>query len=670
VALQVLQQMPLLWIWDNVEPVAGFPSGTPSAWTADEQRALADWLRLAQGTQARFLLTSRRDERAWLADLPARITLPPLRMTERVQMARAVALKHARPLHDVQAWLPLLTYSEGNPMTLSVVLGQALRDGLSQPAQVAAFVARLRAGEAVLEDDAAQERTRSLGASLAYGLEQAFTPDERRALALLAFFQGFVDVDALRLMGDPRNPGCVTAVRGWTREQGLTLLDRAAEIGLLRAYGRGAYAIHPALPWFFAAQFAQAYGSLPAAAARAFVEAEGTLGDYYHNQYGAGQREVIGPLRAEEANLLHARQVARAHAWPGPVMGAMQGLYTLYDHTGRRAEWARLVQEIVPDFVDLATDGPRAGREDDWSLVTGYRVRLARQARRWAEAERLQRVCVEWDRGRAAAALAAAPQALDDAQHNAIRTLAVSLEQLGQIQREQGSAECVASYKEALPLYQRIANRPEESVLAFNLGHAYKDLPALRDLAQAEAWYQRSLERRDEGDRLGRAKSLGQLGMVAQARFGEARAAARPEEELLRHLNAALQYYQQALALTPQDNVDELAVVHSALGNVFGEAGDLQRALPHYREAIRLFEAAGDLYDAARNRFNVAAYLANAGRWADAREYARAALANFQACEGATDKVQETQGLLAQIEAALAQDAAPGAHHPEPDAHA
>src|SRR5581483_4313944 len=30
VALQVLAQVPVLWIWDNVEQVAGFPSGTAS----------------------------------------------------------------------------------------------------------------------------------------------------------------------------------------------------------------------------------------------------------------------------------------------------------------------------------------------------------------------------------------------------------------------------------------------------------------------------------------------------------------------------------------------------------------------------------------------------------------------------------------------------------------
>src|SRR5262249_19320232 len=44
VALQVLKQIPVLWVWDNVEPVAGFPKGTTSSSTAAEQPALAAFL--------------------------------------------------------------------------------------------------------------------------------------------------------------------------------------------------------------------------------------------------------------------------------------------------------------------------------------------------------------------------------------------------------------------------------------------------------------------------------------------------------------------------------------------------------------------------------------------------------------------------------------------------
>ncbi len=53
---------------------------------------------------------------------------------------------------------------------------------------------------------------------------------------------------------------------------------------------------------------------------------------------------------------------------------------------------------------------------------------------------------------------------------------------------------CRSISKRPLPLCHRIGDRPAEAVAAFNLGHAYKDIPALRDLDQAERWYRRSLE--------------------------------------------------------------------------------------------------------------------------------------------------------------------------------
>ncbi len=65
----------------------------------------------------------------------------------------------------------------------------------------------------------------------------------------------------------------------------------------------------------------------------------------------------------------------------------MQGLRILFGQTGHRAEWSRLVDEIVPDFVDLATDGPLPRREEQWDLVTAYRVQLAREAEQLVEAE-------------------------------------------------------------------------------------------------------------------------------------------------------------------------------------------------------------------------------------------------------------------------------------------
>lgn len=707
VALDVLRQVPWLWIWDNVEPVAGFPSGSDSAWSADEQAALADFLRDAAGAKAKFLLTSRRDERGWLGGLPCRVPVPPMPMQERVQLARALAEKAGRRLTEVEDWRPLLRFTEGNPLTITVLVGQALRDRLSTREQIETFVARLRKGEAAIADDAEQGRSGSLAASLQYGFDHAFTEEERKRLALLCFFQGFVDVDALRVMGDPEADWSLPEVRGLGREDWIPLLDRAAEVGLLTALGGGYYTIHPALPWFLKGLFDECFlaggegegeagRSSRGRASRAFVEAMGGLGDYYHRQFERGNRQVIGALTAEEANLLHAREMARAACWWDPVVGSMQGLQSLYSLTGRRAEWARLVVEIVPDFVDPANEGPLPGREKDWSLVTQYRVRLARENRDLQEAEWLQQVCVECDRRAAeevvdrlvamppgqeeepASAPAAVPQSGEDAvppvpplvaklrsagssdlapfDRNCLRSLGASLHDLAEIQREREEPTCIGTYGEALAVVQEIGDLQAAAICAFNLGTAFKDLPSLRDLDQAETWFRRSLELQAEGDGLGRGKCIGQMGSVALARFHTAQQAGEPEERLLAHLNDALGHYFQTLELLPTNAVHDLAVAHNQLGLTFEAAGDLERAQDHFAQSIRYQEAQGNRFGAGKSRRSIARALFKAARFPDAREYALAALRDFESYgDHAAAEIEKTRRLLAQIEQGLAQ---------------
>jgi tetratricopeptide (TPR) repeat protein len=654
VALNVMRQVPLLWLWDNVEQVAGFPVGTPSTLSVEEQKELADFLRDAKGTKAKFLLTSRRDEQDWLGNIPARVEIPPMPMLERLELAKALATKYGKRLDDVEDWRPLLRYTRGNPLTIMVVVGQALRDNLSTKAQIEAYVARLKAGEAAFEDEESEGRTKSLGASLGYGFSNAFTEEERAQLALLHLFQGFVNVTTLSVMGAVKADWSVPSVRGLTREVGVALLDRAAEVGLLTARGGGYYTIHPALPWYFKGLFDRYYGGDPALPTSAYVEAVGFWADYYHRQFNEGNQAVIDLLAAEEDNLLHARQLARNNGlWSG-IISTMQGLQALYDYTGRRAEWKRLFEEIVPDFVDPTTDGPIPGREDAWSVVTHNRVRLAMLSRHWLEAEQLQRTQVNWNRERAASLIMLPPEELNDLQWNTIRTLAASLTGLGDILREQGNSECVQAYQEDYDLSLRIGDKPGASITAFNLGHTYKEVHALRDLDQAEYWYNRSLELCEQRDRLGRSKCLNSLGAVALERFWEAQATVQSNEELLHHLNSALENYNQALALLPPEAVEDLAITYNQLGIIYDAAGDFDRALPHWQESIRHKEATDNTYGAAQTQFNIAHALALRGRFDEALLYAQAALHSYTDFGlGAEDKLQKTQALITAIEGAM-----------------
>jgi tetratricopeptide (TPR) repeat protein len=659
-ALQVMAQVPMLWIWDNVEPVAGFPTGSPSVWSAAEQGALADFLRSARGTKAKFLLTSRRDEREWLGDLPAPIKLPPMPMQERVQLARALAEKIGRHLADVEDWMPLLRFTEGNPLTIAVLVGQALRDGLKTKDQVEAFVSRLRDGENVFKDEEREGRDRSLGASLSYGFEHAFREEDLQRLALLHFFQGLVDVDLLCLMGDTKADWCLPEVRGLTREQAVALLDRAAEIGLLAPIVYGCYKVHPAVPWFLKRVFQQHYGNfIPAeskaiAATRAFVQAVSRLAQYYDKQISEGRSQLSAVLSAEEANLLHARQLASAHGWWSAFVGIMQGLFALYSHRGRWAEFRRLVNETVPNVMDPITNEPLPGREDVWEFVMDFLSRLAFEERRWDEGERLQLALLAYSRNQAAGPLECSDASLDGTARKNIHDLVAALNELGMIQVEQRKEDCFASFDESLTLAQRIGDRASEVTNRLNVGVAYLTVRQPADLERAESCFQDGLQLVPETDRLLRSKFLSELGFVARERLERAISAGQPVEVLNRHLRDAIRFYEEGLALTPEDAVASLIVKHQALGSLYDRAGLLDQSLDHSRGAIRLYEMQGDSYGAANVRYNIALYLFHAGRFVDAQDYANAALQVFKDYgEAAMPTFERTQNLLRQIKLAL-----------------
>ena len=263
--LQVLAQLPVLWVWDNVEPVTGFPAGTPSAWTAAEQDDLAGLLRdLAQRTRCKVLLTSRRDEHAWLGDLPARVQLPAMPMRESLQLAAALAARHGHSLAGAD-WRPLLRYAAGNPLTITVLVGQALRENLTTTADIDG----VRGPAAGRGSAAGGRRGRRAGphpvagrlAELRVRPARSPTPSGPGWRCCTCSATPPTSTPSA-LMGDPDTAGedAVPELAGLDRDAGIALLDRAADIGLLTSLGGGYYQIHPALPWYFTTLFTTTYG--------------------------------------------------------------------------------------------------------------------------------------------------------------------------------------------------------------------------------------------------------------------------------------------------------------------------------------------------------------------------------------------------------------------------
>jgi tetratricopeptide (TPR) repeat protein len=651
IALQVLQQVPVLWIWDNIEPITGFPAGSVSEWSNEEQRELREFLSTARDTKAKFLLTSRRDEQTWLGDLPRRVHVPPMPMQERLQLAGAIVEHRGKRLVDLPDLRPLLRFTNGNPLTILVTVGEALRTGIDTPERLVSFVESLQSGEAAFEDEEIEGRSKSLGASLSYGFGHTFDEDERKILALLHLFQGFVNVDALCAMVNTKRGWCLEAVSGLTRERGIALLDRAAEVGLLAAEGGGYYTIHPALPWYFRDLFEREFPETSGTAERArrdFVRVISAFSSRYAEEYYKGNRGFLLNLAAEEDNLLSAWRLGRDQGREA-LHYAMEGLRALYQDTGRRAAWRRLVEAVVPDFVDPETDAPLPGREEGWRVVTEWRVDLLQEERRWAEAERLLYLKIDSIREAAQTAMAVAPRKRNAEQANLILAFGASLRRLARGQLVQRHPACVDNYCEALKVYESASDFPAEASISLDIGTAFLTIAELRDPREAERWYKRSFNAAD--DNLARGKCLNQLGATALVRVEEALKAGDGSAGPIQHLMDAMRYYEDALDLLPDTAVTDRTVAHGNLGIVLRHVGEFDRALYHHQQAIRYSEQEGDRYNSGLWRFNAASTLLVAGRASDARAYAEAALSDFSTFgDRAADMTGETENLIARID--------------------
>src|SRR5260370_13455115 len=106
-------------------------------------------------------------------------------------------------------------------------------------------------------------------------------------------------------MGDPEQEWRLAEVSGLTRDSGIALLDRAADVGLLTAHGGGYYSIHPALPWFFRQLFEHHYGAREGGATRAYAEAVGAIGELLFLAYETGNLEAVVLSRPQKHYILY-----------------------------------------------------------------------------------------------------------------------------------------------------------------------------------------------------------------------------------------------------------------------------------------------------------------------------------------------------------------------------
>ena len=667
VALHVLNQISVLWIWDNVEHVAGFPPDQSSLWTMEEQEELANFLRLARETQAKFLLLSRPVRAPWLGELHTTLELPPLPMRERLQLVRSLAERNGYALTDVDDWKPILEFSQGNPLAIYALAQQTLRQGLESGAQVRNFVERLKSGAASFSENGPSGVAPHLAATIDHVLDRSFGKPEQSIMALLHLFGGAASVPRLLGMFGQEESSHLPELTRLKEFQELkddlefSVLDRAASFGFLAKEGTDRYTSHEAFHWFLEKLFAEHYPdrsesengrkllsafgrSRPESppkqrlAVRSFVEELSRFGGRAAQRAEQGDPEAVGELAAEEPNLLQAIELAGQLDWQDMITGCVEGLGALYENADRIAEWEYRIEGLRSDCVDKSSQAALPEREEFWRAVTEQGVRIARRRGKLPRAEELQRLCLNWDRQHAELCLELPPEALSRPQRATLEKFAQSLYQLGEILRAQGFPESKIE-EEAVGLRERLGEREKASEWAFSLGSCYRDDQTIQDLTKAERWLRHSLELKEEEDNSGKASCFCGLAQVAWERFSEARKTNRPQVELVRHLNDARALYMRAIDHEPPENRSVLAQHNQQLGHSCFSLGDLDRALPYYRESIRYHELQENMEAIAETRFSVAMALRDANRLPEARRYAQDAHNDFQKLPAADPEI-------------------------------
>ena len=559
-------------------------------------------------------------------------------MLERLELARAVASRQpggAQAFLEVEDWRPLLDFTQGNPLTVTILARQALRAHHTTREQIEGFVEQLRAGAAAVTDDAAQGRGASLAASLDYGFTQAFTDPERATLALLALFQGFIDIDTLR-HGRRRRPGA-RGGRAGPRDR-----DRAAGPG---RRNRPAHRLRrrdttpstppspgtctPCSPATTAPTAAPppstppAPGPPPPATSATTTTTSTTQGD----------TEVIGVLGGGGG-----QPAARPPAWPSThhwhdlILGPMQGLRTLYEphRAGHRMAAARRRAHPRAHRPRHRRPPPRPRRAMGHAhqLPGPHRPGRPRLGRRPETPRRRHRLATA---SRPPPPSPSPPTNSTTSSATRSATSRSALRELGQILREQDDPGCVQPYHEAMELFQRIGDRRARShrraqPRARLQGHPRPARPRpgralvpARPRAARRARHPRPRTRSSASSATSPTSGSTTPGPPGHPRNScSGTSTTRPAPTT------------RNSACSPTTRSTSSPSTHHALGDIYGDAGDTDRPRALPTRPSTTASARTTATAPAGPGYNAAVTLANAGRRHDALLYARAALRDYR----------------------------------------
>lgn len=479
--LRYLQSQPCLLIWDNLEPVAGFPQGNEPLLSVDEQDDLKRFLKELRVGKTWVLITSCREE-AWLDCGYNLINLQGLSPVDAQELAARILQTVGVDRENLpEEYLDLLKLLGGHPLSLRVVLPHLKTQ---RPMQV---IEALRQG-LNLEKKTEAGRDKSLTASLDYSFSK-LSEKAKRHLPFLGFFCERVYIYTLShfskkfgfedLIGFGKTYRSIFG-KNFEIEDWLKILNETANAGILEDVGNGIFGLHPALSWYLRQKFSQRYNT------DKISKVENKLLIFYlilaaahdiQEKGNAEQATLI--LLIEEPNLLQCFRIAiNQNDW-SIASGILKALGQVYDILGFSVEYRSLRQRALTiigiNLFDVQIKG-----ESAFKFWTYLKSADAFDALRQGDLEKARKIHQE---------IITSYQALNDL--SVINEIAIAYANLGMIARESSDyITAISHYQSALKIYRDISNVYQEAAVYYELGVTARQQ---EDFDTAISYYQQSL---------------------------------------------------------------------------------------------------------------------------------------------------------------------------------
>ncbi|WP_223269923.1 tetratricopeptide repeat protein [Nostoc sp. 'Peltigera membranacea cyanobiont' 213] len=588
VVRQYLQTNPCLLIWDNFEPVNGFPTGNEPLLSGEERNKLKRFLKELRGGNSWVLITSRREE-LWLDCGYSLINLRGLSQADAQELAAKILQTVGVERKNLPAeYLDLLKLLGGHPLSLRVVLPHLKTQ---TPVQL---IEALRRGLDTFKGAEEEGKDKSLTVSLDYSFAK-LSEKARRHLPFLALFSERVAAPILQTLIENAEDGfgqLYCAVFGEKLQilDWLKILNEASVTGILEHLGQTIYKIHPALPWYLRQQLNTM------ASQEVINELEKKLLIFYALFADTFREKLINNanlatfvLETEEPNLLQNLRLAEHQKKWDSAQYILQALREVYNRTGRNPEFYclrnRELKQIGIHLADVKAKGQDA--LDFWIYL---RNTNAEEAVKKSELEIARKIYQE---------LLDELTVLEDYSLN--DKIAVLLNNLGNV------AEKQKQFDQAQSFYLKTLRIREDAGDLYKAASTYHNLGVLAQnqekFDQALDYYLKALKiYQHAGDFYKAAGTYHQLGRLAQTQ---------------QQFDQAVDYYFKALKIY-QDTGDWQNTAHQYhhLGRVAQQYGQFNQARIYYLSAMKIDEDMEDWHSAATD-YHQLGMLAQEGRQFD-----------------------------------------------------